>query len=162
MTTCIEKKILLSGEHHEYACELAYFTNTFGVLRYIVDRRYLVNGISLQPGEITDAFYWIDRPYTLYSWRRDRPGGELYYFNIADSVSLTRTAFIWRDLVVDILVDANNSAYVLDEKDLPSRLSPDLRDYIGHAKSHILTHRRDIIAEVRHWAVVGSPKPIAP
>jgi Protein of unknown function (DUF402) len=151
MATCIEKKMLLSGELHEYICELAYFTNTFGVLRYVIDREYLVNGISLQPGEVTDAFFWTGRPYTLYSWRRDQPGRELYYFNIADRVSLTRTSFMWRDLVVDILVDANHTSHVLDEEDLPSCLSSDLRNYIERAKNQVLTHYSSIIAEVKHW-----------
>jgi predicted RNA-binding protein associated with RNAse of E/G family len=151
MTTCIEKKMLLSGELHEYACKMAHFTETFGVLQYVIDRKYLVNGIALQPGEITNAFYWTDRPYTLYVWRIEQPEQELYYFNIADRVSLTRTAFIWRDLVVDILFDANDTTHVLDEEDLPSDISPSLRDYIDRAKNHLLSHHNDIIAEVRHW-----------
>lgn len=151
MTTCIEKKMLLSGELHEYTCTMAHFTETFGVLQYVIDRKYLVNGIALQPGEITNAFYWADRPYTLYAWRIEQPEQELYYFNIADRVSLTRTAFIWRDLVVDILFDANDTAHVLDEEDLPSDISPSLRDYINRAKNHLLSHHNDIIAEVRHW-----------
>jgi predicted RNA-binding protein associated with RNAse of E/G family len=155
MTTCIEKKMLLSGELHEYTCKLAHFTETFGVLQYVIGRKYFVNGIALRPGEITTAFYWADRPYTLYVWRFEQPGQELYYFNIADRVSLTRTAFTWRDLVVDILFDANDTAHVLDEEDLPSSISPDLREYIDHAKSHLLAHHSDIIAEVKSWTGAG-------
>jgi len=148
--------MLLSGELHEYSCGLTYFTETFGVLQYVIERQYLVNGIALQPGEITNAFYWSDRPYTLYAWRTEQTGQGLYYFNIADRVTLKRTEFTWRDLVVDILIDANDTVHVLDEGDLPSTITHDLHDYINRAKHHLLDHHSDIIAEVKHWTRAGN------
>jgi len=152
---CLEKKVLLSGKLHEYQCELALFTDTFGLLRYIIDREHRVDGITLHPGDVTLAFYWINRPYTLYTWRNDKPGLELYYFNIADRVSLTQTEFIWRDLVVDILIDEHKNAHILDEDELPSDLNPELSDYIERAKHHLLTHYHQIIAEVKHYLNEG-------
>jgi len=147
--------MLLSGELQEYTCGLAHFTETFGVLQYVIERQYVVNGIALQPGEITNAFYWSDRPYTLYAWRCDRYGRGLYYFNIADRVALKRTEFTWRDLVVDILIDTNDTPHVLDEEDLPPDITSDLRDYIKRAKHHLLAHYSDIIAEVTHLTKAG-------
>ncbi len=155
MSTCVEQKVLLSGELHEYQCKLALLTDSFGILRYIIDREYHVDGISLRPGEVTSAFYWTNRPYTLYTWRHDRPGHELYYFNIADRVSLAKTRFIWRDLIVDILIDEHKTVHILDEDDLPSDLSPELRDYIERAQHHVLTHYRQIIEEVKHCIIDG-------
>ncbi|HUI46012.1 MAG TPA: DUF402 domain-containing protein [Nitrospirota bacterium] len=148
---CVEQKVLLSGELHEYHCELVLLTDTFGLLRYIIDREYHVNGITLHPGEVSLAFYWTNRPYTLYTWRHDKPGRELYYFNIADRVSLEQTRFVWRDLVVDILIDEHENAHILDEDELPSDLNPELRDHIERAKNHLLTHYHQIIAEVKHY-----------
>ncbi len=158
MSTCVEQKVLLSGEHHEYLCDLALFTCTFGILRYIIDREYHVGEITLKPGEATLAFYWPHRPYTLYTWRHNRAGRALYYFNIADSVSLAPTRFAWRDLVVDILV-SEDEPYILDENDLPSNLSPELFDYIERSKRHILTHYRHIIEEVKHYISGGLVSP---
>jgi hypothetical protein len=155
MSTCIEQKVLLSGELHEYHCELALQTGTFGVLRYIIDREYHLDGITLYPGEVTLAFYWTNRPYTLYTWRHNKPGRELYYFNIADRVLLSKTEFAWRDLVVDILVDGHENVRILDEDDLPSTLNPELRAYIERAKHHLLTHFRQIIEEVKHCISKG-------
>ncbi len=155
MSMCVEQKVMLSGELHEYHCDLALFTDTFGVFRYIIDREYHVDGITLHPGEVTTAFYWTNRPYTLYTWRHDKPGWEIYYFNIADRVSLARTEFVWRDLVVDILVDEHKKVHILDEDELPSDLNPELRDYIERAKHHLLTHYHQIIAEVKHCFTEG-------
>jgi uncharacterized protein DUF402 len=159
MSTCIEQKVLLSGECHEYLCDLALLTDTFGILRYIIDREYHVGGTTLHPGEVTLAFYWIDRPYTLYMWRHNKPGQELFYFNIADRVSLAQTRFAWRDLVVDILVDEHENIHILDENDLPSNLNTKLRDYIERAKNHVLTHYRNIIVEVKHCITESFVRP---
>jgi uncharacterized protein len=155
MSTCVEQKVLLSGELQEYQCELALLTDTFGIIRYIIDREYHIDGIRLHPGEVTMAFYWTNRPYTLYTWRQDKPGQEIYYFNIADSLSLARTKFVWRDLVVDILVDEYENVHILDEDELPSDLNPKIRDYIERAKQHLLTHYHQIIAEVKHCIADG-------
>ncbi len=159
MTTCVEQKVLLSGERHEYLCDLALFTGTFGILRYMIDREYHVGGITLKPGEATLAFYWTCRPYTLYTWRHTGAGRGLYYFNIADRVSLAPTRFAWRDLVVDVLVSEYGLPHILDENDLPSNLDSELFDYIERAKQHILTHYRHIIAEVKHCISDGLVRP---
>jgi hypothetical protein len=104
MSLCIETKRTLSGETKTYRCELLHFGSGFGVLRYVIDREYDVYGVELAPGDKTIALYWEDRPYTLYIWRRRTAKTPVYYFNIADRISLTPQEFIWRDLVVDILI----------------------------------------------------------
>ncbi len=156
MATCVEQKVLLSGERHEYLCDLALLADgTFGILRYTIDREYDVGGIALKPGEVTLAFYWTDRPYTLYTWRHNGAGQGLYYFNIADRVSLAPTRFTWRDLVVDILVSEYELPHILDENDLPSNLNSELFNYIERTKQHILKHYRHIIEEVKHYISDG-------
>jgi hypothetical protein len=147
MSLCLEKKLTLAGKVHTFPCELVSFEPGFGILRYVVDREYLIGDTRLLPGDVTCAFYWQDRPYTLYTWRLLRDGSTLYYFNIADSVSLHPREFIWRDLVLDILIDAQGSAHVLDEDELPEDLDADVARYIQRAKDHILLHFRDIIRE---------------
>jgi predicted RNA-binding protein associated with RNAse of E/G family len=159
MTTCIEQKFLLCGECHEYRCELVHFTSAFGILRYIIDREYRIGRITLKPGEATLAFYWTYRPYTLYTWRHSSAGPGLYYFNIADRVSLSPTRFAWRDLVVDILVSENELPHILDEKDLPSNLNSELFDYIELSKQHILMHYRRTIEEVKYYTSDGFAGP---
>jgi len=102
MPLCIETKLTLSGETKTYRCELLHFGSGFGVLRYVIDREYDVHGVVLAPGDETIALYWEDRPYTLYVWRRQAAQDTVFYFNIADQISLTPQEFIWRDLAVDM------------------------------------------------------------
>jgi len=144
MPLCIETKLTLSGETKTYRCELLHFGSGFGVLRYVIDREYDVHGVVLAPGDETIALYWEDRPYTLYVWRRQAAQDTVFYFNIADQISLTPQEFIWRDLAVDILVDSRG-VHVLDEHELPADLDADLGRYINEAQAHILVHYEDII-----------------
>ena len=146
-THCIEKKILLSGAVHEYPCHLIHLSDGFGILRYVLDREYFVDDIPLHVGDITYALYWANRPYTLYTWRWKHAANALYYFNLADSISLTRHEFVWRDLAIDILVDARMAVRILDEHELPPNLSPELREYIEGAQSAVLGHCLEIIKE---------------
>ena len=147
MPLCIETKLTLSGETKTYRCELLHFGSGFGVLRYVIDREYDVHGVVLAPGDETIALYWEDRPYTLYVWRRQAAQDTVFYFNIADQISLTPQEFIWRDLAVDILVDSSG-VHVLDEHELPADLDADLGRYINEAQAHILVHYEDIIQKV--------------
>lgn len=147
MIPCIEKKLTLSGEVRPFSCERIHLDNGFGILKYVIDREYGIKGVRLLPGDVTCALYWEDRSYTLYVWHLKRDGSTLYYFNIADSISLQPHEFIWRDLAVDVLVDGQGKTHVLDEDELLADLSAGLAEYIQKAKDHILAHFRDIIKE---------------
>ena len=147
MPHCLEKKLTLSGEVQTFSCELVHLEPGFGMLRYVIDREYHINGIRLLPGDVTCALYWTDRPYTLYVWRLGRERRPLYYFNIADSVLLSPAEFAWRDLAVDILIDTQGTAHVLDEHELPEDLDKALARYIKHATEHVLGDYRNIVRE---------------
>jgi hypothetical protein len=147
MSSCLEKKLALSGETHVYSCELISLVNGVGILRYVIDRQYDVAGYILSPGDVTLAVYWEDRPYTLYVWLRKSARDRAYYFNIADSVVLSHEEFSWRDLAVDILVEPSGAVRVLDEHELPPDLPSDVSGYIEKAKGQVLEQFRDIITE---------------
>ena len=149
MPLCTERKILLSGGVQTYACELLHYTPGFGVLRYVLDREYVVGGIHLRPNDITHALYWEDRPYTLYLWHLTRARKTVSYFNIADSISLTPREFVWRDLAVDVLADQTGRVVVLDEDELPADLDQAMVAYIAEAKTHILNNNSTLIGEAK-------------
>jgi hypothetical protein len=146
MSICIEKKLTLSGHVYLFECELLLLNTDFGVLKYIIDREYTVSGIKLQPGDITLALYWINRPYTLYIWHLTG-NRVVHYFNIADKISLQPTEFLWRDLAVDILIDNDRNIHVLDENELPDNLEPELSRYIQSAKTPIVQKHPSIMKE---------------
>jgi hypothetical protein len=147
VTRIPEKKILLTGEVQTFLCELLHLDDSVGVLRYVVNRSYEISGIKLLPVDITIALYWIDRPYTLYIWRLNQGKDTVYYFNIADRISLQPQEFIWRDLVVDVLVDTQKNVYVLDENELPVDLGQELARYIQSAIALLVREHRRVIHE---------------
>jgi hypothetical protein len=146
MTACIEKKLTLSGSVQVFECELLRLDDGFGMLKHVIDREYAFSSVTLRPGDITYALYWSNRPYTMYIWNVSNKQC-IYYFNIADSISLHPDEIIWRDLSIDILVDADSTVHVLDEHELPPGLPVGLVGYIQYAKAHILRHYQDIMLE---------------
>jgi hypothetical protein len=158
MSICIEKKLTLSGKVYLFECDLLLLNSDLGVLKYVIDREYAVDGIKLQPGDVTHALYWIDRPYTLYIWHLERDR-VVHYFNIADRISLQPREFLWRDLVVDIVIDDGRYVRVLDEDELPDNLDPELSRYIQYAKASIMREYASIIHEA---TVILSTLPTRP
>jgi predicted RNA-binding protein associated with RNAse of E/G family len=146
MPLCIETKLTLSGEAKTYRCELLHYESGFGILRYIIEREYDIQGLKLAPGDETIALYWEGRPYTLYVWRGKAAQDTAYYFNIADRIVLTPQEFLWRDLAVDILV-VSRGVRVLDEDELPSDLEAGFLHSIREAQAHILSSYPRIIKE---------------
>ena len=156
MARCREIKHTLSGDMQTYSCELLHYEPGFGMLRYVIDREYDIRGHRLLPGDVTDALYWEGRPYTLYVWHPRSGGGSLFYFNIADRVSLRQGEFIWRDLTIDVLVDAHGRIDILDEDELPKDLPEELRIYIRTAVDLVVTQHREIIREANE--LIGENK----
>jgi len=147
MKICTEIKNLLEGGRVKFNCKLIALNKESGVLEYILENRYKVGSLILPKGSITYAFYWIDRPYTLYKWF-DKNGNILgNYFNIADSIKLTENEFKWRDLIVDILVSPEGVLEVLDEDELHYDLDKKLMKYIENSKNLILQDYKYIIKE---------------
>jgi hypothetical protein len=146
MSLCIEKKLTLSGRTFLFDCELLLLNSDLGVLKYVIDREYVVQGIKLQPGDITYALYWTNRPYTLYVWHLTG-NRVVHYFNIADRISLQPREFLWRDLTVDILIADDRSVHILDEDELPDVLDPALYSYIQKAKETVMREYPSVIHE---------------
>jgi len=147
MTVCIERKRYLSGGEATFACELVALEPDFGILKYVLDREWQVHGLALRPGHVTYAFYWTERPYNLYWWVDERGQTLGHYFNLADSVVLSRDEFSWRDLVVDVLVLPDGQVHVIDEDQVPGELDGNLGTYIQTARQQVLHDHRGIIGE---------------
>ena len=119
---CKEVKYRYNGDTSEYLCERLYYNGDFGVLRYVIDRSYAVGGISLEPGTVTNAFYWKDRPYNIYRWIS--PEGCKYadYFNIVDMVELKPEIFSYRDLIIDVIVTLQGIPEIMDREEIPDTM----------------------------------------
>ena len=150
----LERKRYLDGREVTFACQLVAMEKGFGILKYVLAQAWHARDLTLPPGTVTYAFYWTARPYNLYWWQ-DPDGVTLgYYFNLADEVRLSPQAFVWHDLVIDVLVQpaAPGEAWqvhVLDEDELPAALDQDLQAYVASARAQVLQHYPDVIREAR-------------
>ncbi len=153
MSFCKERKSLLSGGEVTYDCELIGLQEGFGLLRHLIGRQYEVGSLTLIPGMVSYGFYWTGKPYTLYLWLQGNGGRVGYYFNLADSISLSPKEFKWRDLAVDVLILPWGEVEILDEDQLPSNLPGDLRSYIESAKGMVLKNYGAIIEEANNMLV---------
>jgi len=146
MNECLEIKNILAGGKRIFECELIYTDYKFGILKYVLEKLNTVSNLELPEGTITYAFYWVDRPYTLYKWYMGR---KIYanYFNIADRITLSDNKFEWRDLIVDILISPKGIVEVLDEDELPQTISEKLRKYIFDSVTLIKNNHRGICQE---------------
>ena len=142
---CKEVKRLLAGGEVIYECELIHVEEDFGILKYVFDKEVKIEDIIIYPETISYGFYWMDRPYNLYMWFNESIIG--YYFNIADSLYLSRQKFVWRDLIVDVLVLPNGFVKVLDEEEIPLSIDKNLKNYIESGKKTILQNYKTIIRE---------------
>lgn len=138
MLSCIENKKIYEGIEINYKCELLFLSDGFGVLRYKLADTCRIGNLLLPEGTITYAFYWENRPYVLYKWYDE--GGETLanYFNVADSVKLEKDIFLWRDLIVDVLVFPSGELKILDENEIPLGMDSNLKEYIKNTKSNLL------------------------
>lgn len=144
-----EVKLTVDGGRREYACALLARSPAHLVVFYRVPARRQVGRLVLPKGAETFGYFWRDRPYNVYHWLTRRGETLGFYVNLSGEVEFLPEEVRWRDLAVDLLFNADGSAVdVLDEGELEG--SPnELRAEADSARRHVLTHRDEILAEVR-------------
>lgn len=150
MSTCREVKQTLSGAIETYACDLVMLSRGVGILRHVIDRTYRMPGFLLSPGDVTLAFYWEERPYTVYRWTLASFAQPIYYFNVADRIALAPAEFRWRDLAVDILIVPGSAPQVLDVDELPPRLPPETAALIAGTMEAVLRDHAALMLEIEN------------
>lgn len=146
-----EVKTTLTGERQEFVCRLVDRSANHVVVVYPVTRKggRRVGALHIPQGTESYGYFWRDRLYNVYHWVT--PAGRTlgYYVNLADSVELRPTEVRWRDLAVDLLFSADGgSVQILDEHEIAGHPT-ELQAKISAAQKHVLTHRDDLLAEVR-------------
>lgn len=144
-----EVKITLAGERQEFPCRLLDRSETHAVVFYPIRARRRVGTLVLPKGTESYGYFWRDRPYNVYHWVT--PNGRTlgFYVNLSDEVVLRRGEVRWRDLALDLLFSPDGSrVQILDEEEVSGLPAP-LRMRIAAARAHVLTHRDELLAEVR-------------
>ena len=133
-SSCVEFKETIDGKVRSYTCEMMRYSQSQVILRYVLPEEVMVERVVLPIATVTYAFYWPDKPFTLYKWY-DPHGQKLAdYFNIADRVKIGEHAVRWRDLVVDLLCLPDSTVKILDEDEIPPQLNKKLLRKIMNAK----------------------------
>jgi predicted RNA-binding protein associated with RNAse of E/G family len=144
----IERKTRLDGSAVEFECEgLHVEPGSRAVLRYVIDREWHVGGVTVAPGMVTIAHYWMDRPYNVYHWLSGRQTVG-YYCSVAEPTEITAELVAYLDLAVDVLLRASGASEVMDEDEVPPDLEPRHRIAIARATEAIVTNPRRLIAEI--------------
>lgn len=143
-----EVKVTLTGERQQFVCQVLDRSETFVAVLYPISARRRVGDLVLPKGAWTYGYFWRDRPYNVYHWVR-RDGHTLgYYVNLTDQVHIRPHEVEWRDLSVDLLFSPDGRRLlILDEAEVEGA-SPELRAKIDAARSLVLTHRDELLAEI--------------
>ena len=146
----IERKVRLDGTHVDFECErLLLEPGRRAVLRYVVDRAWPIAGTGLvvPPGAVTIAHYWMDRPYNVYRW--SGAGAVLgYYCNVAEPIEIGPGQVSYIDLVVDVLIEPDGTATVLDEEEVPADLAPARRAIVARALEALTSAPKRLVREI--------------
>ena len=144
---CLEIKKLYNGMDRQFLCDRKYLEESFGILQFILDKDYYVEDLFFPKNTISLGFYWENRPYNIYQWF-DNNKLIASYFNISDSTRLSSSKFIWRDLVLDILVPVNSNYKILDQDELKAIKDKEILNYIHQAQLQIIQDHKMIIQEL--------------
>ncbi len=146
---CREVKYHYSGKVSEADCGLVHLSAGMAVLKYYFLDDWQVEGLALGPPMYTYAFYWEDRPYNLYLWYRADGRLDAAYFNVVDSVQMSRGQVEYRDLIVDVLLYPDGTQTVLDRHELTEDIPAGLIEYIEAGQKDIEVDGPEIVLRAR-------------
>lgn len=143
-----EVKVTATGERQEFPCRLIDRSATHAVVLHKITDARQVGSLRLPKGALTYGYFWQGRPYNVYHWVRADGRNLGYYINLADDVRIRQATIEWKDLAIDLLFSPDGRhVEILDEEELA--LLPDGQQaQATAAKTHVLTHRDEILAEV--------------
>ena len=144
-----EVKLTAAGERQEFACTLLARSPAHAVVFHRLPAARRVGRLTLPSGTETFGYFWAGRPYNVYHWLA--PDGRTlgFYVNLSGEVRLGPQEVRWQDLALDLLFSPDGGRVeILDEREAAA-LPPPLRRQAEAARDHVLTHRDEILTEVR-------------
>jgi uncharacterized protein len=143
-----EVKFTASGDRQEFVCQLLDRSSTHVAVFYKSTQARRVGDLQLPKGTVTYGYFWLGRPYNVYHWLH--PNGRTlgYYVNLSEGVVFRPHAVEWRDLALDLLFSPDGRRVQILDEDQVGTLPPGLQDKAQAARTHVLTHRDEIVAEV--------------
>lgn len=146
----IERKITFDGRQRDLICEaLIVLPGECAVARYVAPTTVKVGAapVTVAPGTVSLAYYWLERPYNVYHWLRCARTLAVYG-NVSETLEITRERVTFRDLALDVLVAATGDFELLDEDELPPDISAADRRLIDQALAELLTNPSALLVEI--------------
>lgn len=137
----LEVKQTLSGERHEFQCDLLHSDAGSAAVLYRLPKSIQLHGVALRQGDLSIGYFWESRCYNVYHFLSCAGETRAFYLNICDSTRIRADRIFWRDLVVDILITSAGEYRVLDESELPANLEPRLAQIIADTCESIALNR---------------------
>lgn len=118
MSAFVETKRHINKPTQTYACEKVKQGPGWVLLRYVSHEAWQVVDTFLPIGSSTWAFY--EEGASCVIWRMVDPTGQLlgHLFHVSSDISVHSNGVDYLDLLLDIWVDAQGSAHLLDEDEL--------------------------------------------
>lgn len=107
----------------------------------------VVDGVRLEPGGETIAYYWTTRPYNVYHWLRPDGATAGFYFNAARDTVISDNRVEWTDLGLDLLVLPDGQAVWVDEAEVAVLPEAD-RDAVRHIRQRLADEHREVVTGV--------------
>ncbi|TQV71351.1 DUF402 domain-containing protein [Exilibacterium tricleocarpae] len=136
-----EIKQTLLGARHEFECDLLECCDGGAAVLYRLPKDNLLHGVALSKGDLSIGYFWEARAYNVYHFLSVDGQTRAFYINISDRTRISARCIVWRDLVVDILIDAEGNCRVLDEDELPCDPQPQIAATIAAARADIVNNR---------------------
>jgi hypothetical protein len=123
------------------------FEGYFAILKHTVTTQSRIGDVGVASGQVIYRFHWSNRCYNLS--KVINTVGELTanWFQLADSVSLTATEVVWRDLNSNLLVRPGGALQEVKGEERPPLQETWLQIFIAATKQNLLRKYGEIITE---------------
>jgi hypothetical protein len=147
IASVVERIKKLSGAEETLNCELIALEKQFGILKHISMEEYRFGTVTIPSGHISFRFYWPNRSYHLLKIFDADGRLRVNRIKLADSVELSPTEIVWRDLSADLMILPNGTTQLIRGEEKPARDDTWLHIYIEANKQELLRKYREIVAE---------------
>jgi hypothetical protein len=142
-----ETQAFFSGNRIDRDCELVTFEGYFAILKHTVVTQSRIGDLGIASGQVIYRFHWANRCYNLSKVISDAGGLTANWFQLADSVSLSATEVVWRDLNLILLVRPDGALQEVKGEDRPPLRETWLQIFIAATKQSLLRKYGEIIME---------------
>ena len=153
-----EVKRHLNGREVRFDLQLVLRRPHLIVASFVHPKTLQRDGFTFERGAVSYGFFWRRRPYVMY--RMLGPQGRLVAnrFDVVEDVHLGEREVSYRDLLLDIWIDASGVVQVEDESDVADARR---EGTLSNAQLERINRTRDLILR-RHRVIAAGAERLLP